>query len=412
MTKIARFHWRQPFEWIAALRFLREGRTQSLLIIVGVGVGVAVIVFMSALLSGLQANLIKRTLSSQAHIVLLPPEEVARPQSGDLATALNLQKQGQRLRSIDQWQPLRERLAAWPEVAAVSPVAAGPAFAVRGDATKAVTLLGIEPDLYNRVVSLADRLIAGQLRVGAGEVVIGSELARDLGAELGDKLRVTTAGGAGETLTVTGIFDLGNKGVNARNVYVGLRTGQSLLDLVGGVSSMDLALRDLDEAERLAARIAAETGLVADSWIRSNAQFVTALTSQRVSSNVIRFFIGLSVAFGIASVLVVSVIQRSKEIGILRAMGATQAQMLRIFLLQGGIVGFLGSLLGSALAGAFLLLWQTLARNPDGTPMFVIGVEPGLVMIAAGGASLVGILAAMLPARRAARLDPVVAIRG
>ncbi|TXI75459.1 MAG: ABC transporter permease [Dechloromonas sp.] len=412
MTKIARFHWRPPFEWIAALRFLREGRTQSLLIIVGVGVGVAVIVFMSALLSGLQANLIKRTLSSQAHIVLLPPEEVARPQSGAQATALNLQKQGQRLRSIDQWQPLRERLAAWPEVAAVSPVAAGPAFAVRGDATKAVTLLGIEPDLYNRVVSLADRLIAGQLRVGAGEVVIGSELARDLGAELGDKLRVTTAGGAGETLTVTGIFDLGNKGVNARNVYVGLRTGQTLLDLVGGVSSMDLALHDLDIAERLAARIAVETGLVADSWIRTNAQFVTALTSQRVSSNVIRFFIGLSVAFGIASVLVVSVIQRSKEIGILRAMGATQAQMLRIFLLQGGIVGFLGSLLGSALAGAFLLLWQTLARNPDGTPMFVIGVEPGLVMIAAGGASLVGILAAMLPARRAARLDPVVAIRG
>lgn len=410
--KIARFHWRPPFEWIAALRFLREGRTQSLLIIVGVGVGVAVIVFMSALLSGLQANLIKRTLSSQAHIVLLPPEEVARPQSGNLATALNLQKQGQRLRSIDQWQPLRERLTGWPEVAAISPVASGPAFAVRGDATKAVTLLGIEPDLYNRVVSLADRLIAGQLRVGAGEVVIGSELARDLGAELGDKLRVTTAGGAGETLTVTGIFDLGNKGVNARNVYVGLRTGQTLLDLVGGVSSMDLALHDLDEAERLAARIAAETGLVADSWIRTNAQFVTALTSQRVSSNVIRFFIGLSVAFGIASVLVVSVIQRSKEIGILRAMGATQAQMLRIFLLQGGIVGFLGSLLGSALAGAFLMLWQMLARNPDGSPMFVIGIESGLVMVAAGGASLVGILAAMLPARRAARLDPVVAIRG
>ena len=68
-----------PFEWIAAIRFLREGRMQSLLIIVGVGVGVAVIVFMSALLSGLQANLVKRTLSSQAHIVLLPPEEIARP---------------------------------------------------------------------------------------------------------------------------------------------------------------------------------------------------------------------------------------------------------------------------------------------------------------------------------------------
>jgi lipoprotein-releasing system permease protein len=401
-----------PFEWIAAIRFLREGRTQSLLIIVGVGVGVAVIVFMSALLSGLQGNLIKRTLSSQAHIVLLPFEDAARPQSLSANTALNLQKQAQRLRSIDQWQQLRDTLQTWPEVAAVSPVASGPAFAVRGDANKAVTLLGIEPDRYNRVIALAERLTGGELRIGAGEALIGTELAKDLGAGVGDKLRITTAAGVAETLTITGIFDLGNKGVNGRNVYVGLRTGQTLLDLVGGVSSIDLALYDLDGAEALARRISTQTGLTADSWIKSNAQFVTALTSQRVSSNVIRFFIGLSVAFGIASVLVVSVIQRSKEIGILRAMGATQRQMLRIFLLQGGIVGFFGSLLGSLLAGGFLMLWQLLARNPDGTPMFVIGVEPGLVAIAAGGASLVGILAALLPARRAAKLDPVVAIRG
>jgi len=401
-----------PFEWIAAVRFLREGRMQSVLIIVGVGVGVAVIVFMSALLSGLQANLIKRTLSSQAHITLLPPEEIARPQGNPDHSALRQQKQAQRLRSIDQWQQVRDRLQGWPEIAAVSPVAAGPAFAVRGDANKAITLVGIEPERYNRVISLAERLTAGELRVGSGETVIGIELARDLGADVGDKLRIATAAGASETLTITGLFDLGNKGVNARNVYVGLRTAQTLLDLVGGVSSIDLALVDLDLAEAVARRIAGETGLTADSWIKTNAQFVTALTSQRVSSDVIRFFVGLSVAFGIASVLVVSVIQRGKEIGILRAMGATQAQMRRIFLLQGGIVGFFGSLLGSALAWSFLLLWQLLARNPDGTPMFVIGVEPGLVALAAGGASLVGILSALLPARRAAQLDPVVAIRG
>ena len=86
-----------PFEWIAAVRFLREGRMQSLLIIVGVGVGVAVIVFMSALLSGLQDNLIKRTLSSQPHITLLPVEEVARPHQASAAnTALRLQKNAQR----------------------------------------------------------------------------------------------------------------------------------------------------------------------------------------------------------------------------------------------------------------------------------------------------------------------------
>ncbi|PKO33398.1 MAG: hypothetical protein CVU34_12650 [Betaproteobacteria bacterium HGW-Betaproteobacteria-7] len=403
-----------PFEWIAATRFLREGRMQSLLIIVGVGVGVSVIVFMSALLSGLQSNLVKRTLSSQAHIVLLPPEEVARPQTEDAGNGLGplIQKQAQRLRSIDQWQKLRARLSTLPEIAAVSPVASGPAFAVRGDANKSVTVLGIEPENYIRVVALDEKMVAGSLRLNAGEALIGIELAKDVGAGVGDKLRLNSSNGATDTLIITGLFDLGNKGVNARNVYVSLRSAQTLLDLVGGISSIDIGLVDIYGAEKLAQRLAAETGLQADSWIKTNAQFFTALTSQRVSSNVIRFFVGLSVAFGIASVLVVSVVQRAKEIGILRAMGATRGQLLRTFLLQGGIVGLCGSLIGSALAALFLALWQTLARNADGTPLFVISVEPGLVFIAAAGATLVGTLAAFIPARRAAGLDPVVAIRG
>ncbi|MDP3537867.1 MAG: ABC transporter permease [Azonexus sp.] len=400
-----------PFEWIAATRFLREGRMQSLLIIVGVGVGVSVIVFMSALLSGLQSNLVRRTLSSQAHVVILPPEEVARPQR-DSTLGPILQKQAQRLRSIDQWQKLRGRLAEMPEIAAVSPIASGPAFAVRGNANKSVTLIGIEPDNYNRIIALDEKMVAGRLRLNAGETVIGIELAKDLGASVGDKLRINSSNGTTDTLTITGLFDLGNKGVNARNVYVGLRSAQTLLDLVGGVSSIDLGLRDMYAADAIALRIARETGLQADSWIKTNAQFFTALTSQKISSNVIRFFIGLSVAFGIASVLVVSVVQRSKEIGILRAMGATRGQMLRTFLIQGGIVGLLGSVLGSSLAWVFLALWRALALNPDGTPMFMITVEPELFAISAAGATLVGIFSALIPARRAASLDPVVAIRG
>ncbi len=402
-------HW-LPFEWIAATRFLREGRAQTLLIIVGVGVGVAVIVFMSALLTGLQENIVKRTLSSQAHLVLLPTEEIARPQQG--AERALIQRQAQRLRSIDQWQPLRDRLETLPEIAAVSPVASGPAFAVRGDANKAITLYGIVPERYTQVIDLHDKIVAGELRANAGEAVIGIELARELGAGLGDKLRVNAGSGATDTLTIVGLFDLGNKTANGRNVYVGLRSAQNLLDLIGGVSHIDLALRDMYAAEILAQRLAGETGLVADSWIKTNSQFFTALNSQRVSSNLIRFFIALSVAFGIASVLVVSVVQRAKEIGILRAMGTSQGQILRTFLLQGGIVGLLGSLLGSALAMLCLAVWRTLATNPDGTPMFMIEVPPALILVTAAGASLVGVLAALLPARRAARLDPVVAIRG
>ncbi len=401
-----------PFEWIAALRFLREGRTQSLLIIVGVGVGVSVIVFLSALLSGLQANLVKRTLSAQSHIVVLPQEEAARALQPAETSLITRQKQAQRLRSIDQWQALRQMLVKAPDIYAVSPVASGPAFAVRGDANKSVTLIGVEPENFRRVIMIDEKMVSGSLRLNAGDTLIGTELAKDLGADIGDKIRLTSSTGVADTFTISGIFDLGNKGANQRNVYVGLHSAQTLLDLVGGVSSIEISVKDYNDAEIIAQRIQRSSDLQADSWIKSNAQFFTALASQRFSSGVIRFFVGLSAAFGIASVLVVSVVQRAKEIGILRAMGTSQGQILRIFLLQGGIVGLLGSVLGALLGGGFLGIWRTLIKNPDGTPLFDIHIEPSLVLITCLGAGLVGILAALIPARRAAQLDPVVAIRG
>jgi lipoprotein-releasing system permease protein len=170
-------------------------------------------------------------------------------------------------------------------------------------------------------------------------------------------------------------------------------------------------VRDPFAAETTAQAIRAGTDLQVDSWIRTNAQFFTAMAAQILANTLIRIFVGLTVALGIASVLVVSVVQKSKEIGILRAMGTSREQVLRVFLIQGGVMGLTGSLFGSLLAWIFLLLWRGVARNPDGTPMFIVVIEPSLFVIAAVGASLVGILAAMVPARRAARLDPVVAIR-
>lgn len=403
-----------PFEFIAAVRFMREGLTQTQLIIFGVALGVAVIVFMSALLTGMQANMLRRSLNYQAQIVVIPPQEVARPmrEGGAGEMAALVQPRAQRLHSIDQWQKVRAQIERLPDVVAVTPVVSGPGFAARGDANYAVTLTGIEPESYLRIIALADKMIAGKLSFGTSDIVIGIELAKNLGIQVGDKMRLNTASGAADTLTVTGIFDFGNKGVNQRNVYLALRTAQSLLDLVGGVSSIEIKVRDPFAAELTAQAIQAETGLEADSWIRTNAQFFSAMAAQGISNSVIRFFVGLTAALGIASVLVVSVVQKSKEIGILRAMGASRGQVLRVFLLQGGIMGLAGSLLGSFLGWSFLTLWRGLAKNPDGTPLFIIVMEPQLFVYAAVGATLVGILAAVVPARRASRLDPVVAIRG
>jgi lipoprotein-releasing system permease protein len=403
-----------PFEWIAAMRFMRDGLMQTLLIMFGVAIGVAVIVFMSALLTGLQSNLFRRTLNYQAQIVINPPEDVARPLrgGGPVAEAALVQPRSQRLHSVDQWQKVRDLIERMPDVVAVTPVVSGPGFATRGDANKAVNITGIEPETYLRIIALRDKIVAGRMSVGNSEIVIGIELASNLGVKLGDKLNLSTANGAMQTLTISGIFDFGNKGVNGRNVYVGLRVAQSMLDLAGGVSSIELNVRDPFLAETAAQQITAQTHLQADSWIRTNAQFFTAMSAQTLSNNFIRFFVGLTAALGIASVLVVSVVQKSKEIGILRAMGTTRQQILRLFLIQGGVMGLVGSLFGSALGALFLSFWRGMAKNADGTQMFVITINPSLFVIAAVGATLIGVLAAMAPARNAARLDPAVAIRG
>ena len=402
------------FEWVVAFRFMREGLTQTVLIIFGVALGAGVIIFMSALLAGMQANIIRRTLNYQAPIQILAPDQVARPlRDGESAAiAAQIQPRSQQLRSVDQWQKVRAEVLRVPDVIGVAPVVTGPGFVRRGEATKAVSIIGIEPESYFTVIALPDKIVAGHDDVGPIDIVIGTELAKDLGTKVGDKLALSTAGGAVSTLTVIGVFDFGSKGVNERNVYVALRTAQNLLDLAGGATSLDVKVREPFAAETVAQSIRAANDLQVDSWIRTNAQFFTAMAAQILANTLIRIFVGITVALGIASVLVVSVVQKSKEIGILRAMGGGRAQVLRVFLIQGGFMGLSGALFGSLLAWIFLLLWRGIARNTDGTPLFIVVIEPSLFAFACVAATLVGILAAVVPARRAAKLDPAVSIRG
>jgi lipoprotein-releasing system permease protein len=401
-----------PFEWIAASRFLREGRMQTISTLLGIGIGVGVIVFMSAALTGQMANITRRVLTAQAHIVLVPAREIARPLRGpDVAEAALVQKPFQRVRSIDQWQRIAKEVAAMPAVVAVSPMASGSVLAIRGEATRSVTIQGVDPALYFRIVPLPEKIVAGTARLGAEDIVVGVDLASDLGVRVGDKLRLAAASGQGPTLTVSGIVDLGNKGANQRMTYCALHTAQALLGLIGGVASIDVTVHDIYAAERVAQRITALTGVEADSWIKTNGQLYLAINAQRIANTTIRFFVGLAIAFGIAAVLIVSVVQKSKEIGILRAMGASRGQILRVFLLQGAVLGLLGSLIGSALGASAIVLWGILLKNPDGTPLFPLDLDPMLFLASAVLATLSGLVAAYLPALRGARLDPVVAIR-
>ena len=407
-----------PFEWVVALRFLREGRMQTALIIGGAAAGVAVVMFITALVNGLQANTIKRVLGTQAHIVIRPLEEVARPQreAGAGESLLpRVEARAQRLRSIDQWQALEPVLDATPGITAVSPMVSGPAFALRGDASKSVAILGVDPARYDRIVAVGEKLVAGAFRLGPDDAVIGKELAKDLGLAVGDRFRMLTAESAApvtQSFVVSGIVDLGVRDLNRRSVYLAFRTAQTLLALPGGASQIDLKVADLFGAEALARRLEAQTGLTVESWMRTNEQLLAAINAQDISTSTIRAFVALIVAVGIASVLVVWVVQKRREIGILRAMGATRGRVQRVFLLQGAIVALAGSLIGSVLATGMIRAFTSLARNADGTALFeVIPLPAWLYAAALGGAVAGGIVAAALPARAAAKLDPAQAIR-
>ena len=403
-----------PFAWITAVRFLGEGRLQTWFIVGGVAIGVGVIVFMSAMLAGLERNFLRRVLAAQAQIQLLPPEQVARPlRGGDgVVTDPVVQRPAQRLASIDQWRRIAELLRTMPGIDTVSPIAAGSVLAMRGEASRSASMTGIDPQTYFRIVAIPDFVVAGTARLTSEDIVVGIELARELGAAVGDRIDLRAASGAVRSLRVAGLLDFGNKGANQRVAFVALRTAQSLMGLIGGVTAIDIAVHDVFAAEEIARRIAAAHDVRAESWIATNAQFFAAMRAQIATNTLIRVFVGLSVAFGIAAVLVVSVIQRSRDIGILRAMGTRRGQILRVFLIQGGILGFAGSLLGAALGTAALVWWHAVARQADGGELFPLVIEARLFAATALLATATGVLAAAAPALRAARLDPVVAIRG
>lgn len=403
-----------PVALFLALRFFREGRMQSVLIVAGVSVGVGVMVFLAALIDGLQTSLVRQTLGTQAHVVVRPPEETARPlisPEGEARTAPRVERTAQRVRSIVGWQQEVARLEATPGVTEVSPTATGPAVATRGNASRTVILFGVEPERFARIYPIRARMTRGRFDASGTSCVIGQELAQDLGVEVGDIVRIASVDGIDASYRVAGVFDLGNREVNRRWVVLSMRGAQTLLDLAGGVSSIDLRVRDLFGASAVAAAITARSGLAAESWMTANAQLLVALRSQRSSSDMIQFFVILAVAMGIASVLVVSVVQKQKEIGILRAMGASRRRVMAVFLIQGAMVGVIGSVLGTMMGAALGSFFAGLARNADGSPTFPVAVTAALIARSAGIALCTGLLAAVLPARRASRLDPAVAIR-
>ena len=188
------------FERRVAMRFMVEGRTQTLLIITGVAAGVAVVAYISALMLGVQENLIDKTLGAQAHITISTLDDVVLParaadtgaaNAGDTVTMSQTQPRAQRPRAPANWRLLMPILEATPGVAVVSPIVSAGGLAVRGEVSKSIAILGVELERHDRVVKLREKIKQGVARLGPGEGIIGMELASDLGVRVGDRLNIS-----------------------------------------------------------------------------------------------------------------------------------------------------------------------------------------------------------------------------
>lgn len=388
-----------------AMRYLTASKAQTGLLIAGVAVGVFVFIFMSALIGGLAVFLVQRTVGDIAHVTIEAPSREAGSLLPDSAGVLIVEQrstQRQLLRTADAFMPI---IATLPGVTATSQQIIGNGFLVRGQASAPVGVTGVEAGKVSAIANIEKRLIAGSTDLTNSTVIIGSKLADNLGVGIGQVVRMQSDRGVERPLVVGGIFQLGLDALDSRTAFVSLSTARTLFELPQGISRIEIKLEDLNQAEAYAARIAAATGLKATPWTEGNAQLLDGLRAQASSGNLIKAFALITIVIGVASALLLSTYRRRPEIGIMRAMGASRAFVVFVFVTQGALIGILGGLIGAGLGYAALSPFPVPElAPPGGLPVDIRQGAYGLaIVLTAVGA----ILASILPARAAARVDPV-----
>lgn len=400
------------FEIMVAVRYLIDEKKQTAFIILACAVGVAVMVFLYGLISGLQASLIDKTLGSQPHIVSNAHKEKPRAivLSNEKTTVIGSESRGfDRPQYILDWKQKISSIENIEGVVAAAPHLRGAALVKRGDIARSVMMNGVDAESFGRIIPVKKKIIKGKWDLPGVSIVIGKTLAEDLGVVPGDRIQLSTAV-ASDFFTVTGIFDLGSNQINDNWVFVPLNSAQSFMALEGEINSIDMKVDSIFSASKIARTVEKRTSLQSLSWMETNSQLLIALRSQSSSSYMIQFFVMVAVALGIASVLIVSVVQKRREIAIMLAFGTARRQIVRIFLYQGAIVGFTGSVIGSVMGTALAEFFRSISRNPDGTPQFPIEIEPLTYMIMILIATLVGLVSAAMPAKQASKVDPATVI--
>lgn len=377
-----------------ATRFLKSSKGQTILIALGIAIGVSVQIFIGSLIQGLQKSLVDTTIGNQPQITL---------------TSNNEEK------LIADYKEIADRISAnEEEVINLSVAADGPALISKNEETYSILLRGFNIDEADSIFNIKESLVEGTLPDSEGEALIGVDLKEEADISIGDEIELLANFGDTSTVTVTGFFNLGVASLNKSWTITNLETAQNVFSYDDQVTSINMQLKDVFLADTVADSIkereTSET-LVVDNWKAQNEDLLSGLNGQSVSSIMIQVFVMISVLLGIASILAITVVQKSKQIGILKAMGIKDKDSSLIFLFQGLLLGVLGAILGVALGLLLAFTFTKFALNPDGTPVVPLFIDPMFITFSAVIAVAASVIAALIPARNSSKLSPIEVIR-
>ncbi|HKL80023.1 MAG TPA: FtsX-like permease family protein [Mobilitalea sp.] len=379
-----------------AVRFLKSNKGQTLLIILGIAIGVSVQIFIGSLIQGLQKSLVEKTIGNSSQITISSDNDDAR---------------------ITDYKQLVDMVqASSSDIKTVSVVSNNPAFLEYNEKSQSLLLRGFEFDQTDGIYNIKDRINEGTIPQNENEIILGVDLRDEYEMVLNDEVIIITPDQKFVTCKIVGFFDLKVSNLNTGWGITTLETTQNIFETGDSVTSIEMQVKEdaLFSADEIAVKIKAslnQENLNIVNWKEQNESLLSGLQGQSVSSYMIQIFVMISVVLAIASVLAITVLQKSKQIGILKAMGIRNSTTRNIFLFEGLILGLFGAILGILLGLGLSVAFTTFALNPDGTPVIALFISFPFIIFSGIIATLASVLAALIPAIRSSKLNPIDIIR-
>ncbi|MBE6069392.1 MAG: ABC transporter permease [Clostridium lundense] len=376
-----------------AVRFLKSNKTQTFLIALGIAVGISVQVFIGALIQGLQRSLIDKTIGNSSHVTVTSQNEDK--------TLENWDREVRKIKNADR------------RIKNISAAVDLPAFIRIDDKSNSILVRGFNFNDSDKIYEIRERMVQGKEPTSDDQAIIGLDLKKELNIEIGDKVGLITSDGVRTEVKICGIYDLKVTSINKSWVITNLETAQNILGLGNKITSIEMQVTDIFKADEIAKVIQgiSDKDIKVENWKGQNAQLLSGLSGQSSSSAIIQVFVIVAVVLGISSVLAITVVQKSRQIGILKAMGIKDITASFIFLFQGLILGAMGAILGIGIGIGLLLSFSKFALNPDGTPVAEIYINARFITISIAVAIISSTLAALIPARKSSKLSPIEVIK-